>query len=111
MNTFSTANQRTTVAGIACLAIAAGLFGGACSWLGVTLLIGHLAGPPTTLPGIAYVAGFAQIAVSLLLAAAGIMFLRRSRRAKVLLWLAIGSFVVELPLFMLALVGLMTATR
>lgn len=111
MNKSSTASQRTTVAGIACLFVAAGLFCGACSWLGVTLLIGHLAGPATTLPGAVYVAGFAQIAVSLLLATAGIMYLRRSCRAQILLWLAIGGFVVELPLIVLAFAGLIRATR
>jgi hypothetical protein len=71
------------------------LFLGAASWLGVLVLIDAHA---EDLPKLGYVPGFMQIVVAVLFALTGVLYIRKSTRAKAVLGVAIGSLLLNLLL-------------
>lgn len=82
------------------------LFLGAVSWLGVLALIDSHA---ERLPKFAYVPGMIQIVVAALFALTGLLYLRKSTRAKLLLGIAVASFLFELPIVIFAFAGFVAA--
>jgi hypothetical protein len=112
--TTDTGNQSASspaMIGVVCVLIAVGLLLGALCWLGVTVLIGSMQQPAIAVPPIVHAAGLLQVIVSMLFGVAGVFYVRKSRRAKVLLWIAGAALALELPLAMIAFSALIAARR
>ena len=97
------------IGGLVCILFAIGLFLGAGCWLGVLILMESFRESSIAMPRIAYIAGLFQVFVSILLGVSGALYIRKSRRAKVLLVIAVACLIVELPLVILAFAGLVAS--